>query len=74
MTCINIVDNRNRCSTNSCDAVVEMLPTPNKMIDLEIHAVKVLKDTTVERVIKFAQRVKHPVVVFLYTAGQFNTD
>ena len=74
MTCINIVDHRNHCSDRNCDAVVEMIPSPQKQIDLEIHAVKIFKGTTVEKVMRFAQRVKQPVVVFLYTTGKFTSD
>lgn len=68
MTCVNIVDHRHHC-TRQVDAVVELMPTQTPVDMNQIHPLKIMNNTTVEHVMKFAQRVKQPVVIFLYTAG-----
>lgn len=71
MTCVNIVDHRQHCTTQ-VDAVVEVMPTQISTDLDQIHPIKILNNTTVERVMRFAQRVKHPVWIFLYTPGSLN--
>jgi hypothetical protein len=71
MTCVNIVDHRHHC-TPQVDAVVEMMPTQTPPNVDEIHPIKILSNTTVERVMRFAQRVKQPVVIFLYNPGSLD--
>jgi hypothetical protein len=73
MTCVNIVDHRQHCTTQ-VDAVVEMMPTQTPVDMNQIHSIKILNNTTVERVMRFAQRVKQPVVIFLYTPGSLKTS
>lgn len=66
MTCVNIVDHR-RKHTQMVDAVVEVVLTPGVGSETDqIHPVKILNNTTIEKVMQFAQRVKYPVVVVLY--------
>jgi hypothetical protein len=49
------------------DAVVEVVLTPGVGSETDqIHPVKILNNTTIEKVMQFAQRVKYPVVVVLY--------
>lgn len=72
MTCVNIVDHRNHC-TKQVDAVIECVPPPSTDVNMEqIHPLKIINNTTVERVMRFAQRVKQPVVVFLYNCGSLD--
>lgn len=69
MTCVNIVDHRQRCS-QEVDAVIECVPDSTDNNHEGIHPLKILNNTTVEKAIRFAQRVKQPVVLFLYTSGK----
>lgn len=71
MTCVNIVDHRAHC-TQQVDAVVELMPQPPNPD--QIHSLKLFTNTTVEHVMKFAQRVKSPVVIFLYSSGTLDKN
>ncbi len=73
MTCVNIVDHRNHCTTQ-VDAVVELRPTETPVNLNQIRPVKVLNNTTVEHVMRFAQRIKDPVWIFLYTPGRLSKN
>lgn len=73
MTCVNIVDHRHSC-TKQVDAVLELIPTDSALDPNQIHAVKIFNNTTVEHVLKFAQRVKNPVVIFLYSSGSLEKE
>jgi len=71
MTCVNIVDHRNHC-TQRVDAVVELQLTETPVNLDQIRPVKILNNTTVEHVMRFAQRVKAPVWIFLYSPGRLS--
>lgn len=75
MTCINIVDHRRQGSNLNCDAVIEVVPEPGALSpDDSVHNHKILSETTVERAVSLAQRVRAPVVLFLYTSGTIQHD
>jgi hypothetical protein len=54
------------------DAVVELQLTETPVNLDQIRPVKILNNTTVEHVMRFAQRVKAPVWIFLYSPGRLS--
>jgi len=68
MTCVNIVDHRKHC-TCEVDAVLEVKSTETPVDVNKIRPHKILNNTTVEKAIQLANRIKNPVWIWLYNSG-----
>lgn len=81
MTCVNIVDHRNHCNNEKCDAVLEtMLKTSKKanqpaaIKSCAAPELKFLRKTTVEKAVQAAQNLMDPIKIWLYDPGSISNE